>query len=181
MKQLALFVVLVIGMIATAQFVRPPQAVNLVIKGTSNLHDWETKATQVNISGKFDIANGSFKGAEGLIVSVPVKSIKSEKGRTMDGKTYDALLADAHPNIVFTATSVAISGNSITASGNLKIAGKTQPAALKANWKSVSGGIQISGSYALKMTDFGISPPTALMGTMKTGDAVVLEYSFLLN
>jgi len=65
--------------------------------------------------------------------------------------------------------------------GNLRIAGKTQPATLKADWKSVSGGIQISGSYALKMTDFGISPPTALLGVMKTGDGITLEYSFLLN
>ncbi len=181
MKQITLLVVLVIGMIATAQFIRPPQAVNLVIRGTSNLHDWESKATQVNVSGKFDVANGSFRGVEGLVVQVPVKSIKSEKGKTMDGKTYDALLADAHPNIVFTATSVAVSGNGITALGNLRIAGKTQPATLKADWKSVSGGIQISGSYALKMTDFGISPPTALLGVMKTGDGITLEYSFLLN
>jgi polyisoprenoid-binding protein YceI len=181
MKRITLLAVLVIGMMASAQFIRPPQAASLIISGTSNLHDWESKATQVNISGKFDAANGSFRGVEGLVVQVPVKSIKSEKGKTMDSKTYDALLADAHPTIVFTATSVAVSGNSITVPGNLKIAGKTQPATLKATWKSVSGGIQISGSYALKMTDFGIAPPTALMGTMKTGDGVTLEYSFLLN
>jgi len=31
------------------------------------------------------------------------------------------------------------------------------------------------------MTDFGISPPTALLGVMKTGDGITLEYSFLLN
>jgi polyisoprenoid-binding protein YceI len=181
MKTLPLLLILVFGMALAAQHAGTPQAAQLILRGTSNLHDWESKATQVTIQGQFNQANGSFQGVEGLVVTVPVKSIKSEKGKTMDGKTYDALLADAHPNIVFTATKVSVSGAAISATGNLRIAGKTQPATLKAQWKAIADGVQISGSYALKMTDFGISPPTALMGTMKTGDAVTLEYSFLLK
>ena len=36
---------------------------------------------------------------------------------------------------------------------------------------------QVKGEVPLKMSDFGIDPPTAMMGTLKTGNEVVIKYN----
>jgi hypothetical protein len=40
--------------------------------------------------------------------------------------------------------------------------------------------MQISGSKKLKMTEFDMVPPTALMGTIKTGDEVTVTFNLNL-
>jgi len=36
---------------------------------------------------------------------------------------------------------------------------------------------QVKGTFSLKMTEFGIDPPTAMLGTLKTGDKITLDYT----
>ena len=43
------------------------------------------------------------------------------------------------------------------------------------------GQYQVSGAYPMKMTDFGIEPPTALLGTMTTGDDVTINFNLTLS
>jgi filamentous hemagglutinin family protein len=43
------------------------------------------------------------------------------------------------------------------------------------------GSVTFSGSKKLKMTDYGIKPPTALMGTMTVGDEVEIVFSVTLK
>jgi hypothetical protein len=73
----------------------------LAVKGTSNLHDWESSAKEVRGKADLTIAEGKLSAINSLIVDVLVKSIKSTKGSIMDNKTYDALKAEAHPKITF--------------------------------------------------------------------------------
>ena len=72
---------------AIGQKVGSAGQVKLTIQGTSNVHDWESEATQVIVKGNFQMENGNLIKAEGISVKVPVLSIKSEKGKTMDNKT----------------------------------------------------------------------------------------------
>lgn len=165
-----------------AAFSQTIKEASLAIHGSSNAHDWETAAKDVRITGKFAGQGGNLTQIENLQVKVAVKQIKSEKGRTMDNKTHEALLGDKYPYITFNATKVTIAGNDITAVGPLTIAGKTQQATIKARWKKTGPNeVEIAGSYDTKMTTFGISPPTALLGTMKTTDPVTLKFSFKTN
>lgn len=159
----------------------------LAIKGTSNLHDWESSAKEVRGKADLTIAEGKLSAINSLIVDVLVKSIKSTKGSIMDNKTYDALKAEAHPKITFKlerATPVKQSGDgySVTASGSLAIAGVTKKVDLSAKGKMDAGGnILFSGSKKINMTDYGIKPPTALMGTMTVGDEVEVVFSVTLK
>jgi hypothetical protein len=41
--------------------------------------------------------------------------------------------------------------------------------------------IKFSGSYTLKMTDFKMSPPTAMMGTIKVGNEVTIKFDLTLS
>ncbi|MGI9158413.1 MAG: YceI family protein, partial [Saprospiraceae bacterium] len=162
-------------------------SVTMAIKGTSNLHDWESSAKEVRGKADLTIEEGKLSAINSLNVEVPVKSIKSTKGSIMDSKTYDALKADDHPKITFKlerATPIKQSGDgySVTATGSLAIAGVTKKVDLSVKGKMDAGGnLLFSGSKKIKMTDYGIKPPTALMGTMTVGDEVDVVFSVTLK
>lgn len=179
---------LLVGLLAISTWVSAQvltfssQNSSIEINGTSNLHDWKSKTSQVRGNMVF-ADNNQLKS---LSVEIPVKSIKSGE-KLMDSKTYETLNADKNPSITFRMTEVAgiqRNGNDlqITVNGNLSIAGSTRKVQLKASGKTNSNGVYtFSGSINLKMTDFGMKPPTALLGTMKVGDQVKLVFDVTLN
>ena len=185
MKKLILLVsITVFGfLMASAQSNYRLASAKNMIKGTSNLHDWQcvvekqSGSAVINTSGTLNISS--------LNVRMVVKSIKSVKANgsyydaSMDKNTYKALNADKFPEIVYTLTgtsNVKTSGNTttLTATGNLTIAGKTQNVSFPVKAVVSGNNITFTGSASLKMTSFGIKPPTALLGTVKCGDAVTI-------
>ncbi len=159
-----------------------PRTSTMTILGTTNVHNFETKVTQ--ISGELII--NSDKKVEKLSVQIPVKSIKSAE-KLMDTKTYEAFNAEKNPNISFQltdATSVKLSSKEIEATviGNLTMAGTTKKIVFKATGVSTKQGLfEFKGSIPLKMTDFKMSPPTAMMGMMRVGDVITLKYDIYLE
>jgi polyisoprenoid-binding protein YceI len=160
---------------------------SVVIKGTSNLHDWESTVKEVRANGTMTTDAGVLKSIQSLSVEMPVKTIKSTKGSIMDNKTYDALNANAYPNITFklekvTGLNKKANGYDITATGYLTIAGTTNKIELYVQGKVGSdGSITFSGSKKLKMTDFKVKPPTALLGSLTTGDEVEIVFQVSLK
>jgi len=158
-----------------------PKISSLKIEGTSSVHEWESTSDQVfgDMILVSDAKNG--KQIQSLVVKIPVKSIKSGKG-IMDSKTYDAFDNDKNPLITFQLTDVAplkFSGKDGEAmvSGNLNMAGFTKKINIKSSGKTLSdGSFQFKGSVPLKMSDFKMKPPTAMMGVLKTGDAVTIKF-----
>ena len=154
-----------------------PQNLTVSILGTSNVHDWEMKVTKINS----ELTLSSSKQIISLVVKIPVISIKSGKG-IMDEKTYDAFDSKKNPNIVFQlteASSIKLTDkdSEITLTGNLSMSGETRKISFKTVGKTTkTGDYQLKGSVPLKMTDFKIKPPTAMLGAMKTGDAVTVKF-----
>lgn len=154
-----------------------PSSFSMVIAGTTNVHDFESKVTQV--SGEI-ILDGP-KQVKSLVINVPVKSIKG-KEKLMDTKTYETFKVDKYPNITFRfveLNSIQVSGDKIdvTLTGNLTMAGVTKRIVLKSTGvNSKTGTYRFKGSVPLKMSDFKMSAPTAMMGMMKVGDAVTLKF-----
>jgi polyisoprenoid-binding protein YceI len=160
---------------------------SLVIKGSSNLHDWESVAKEVRASGMIKIDAGVLNSIQSLSVVVPVRTIKSSKGSIMDNKTYDALNANTHPNIQYKLERVnginkKGSTYDINASGSLTIAGTTNMIDLSVQGKvGADGSIIFSGSKKIKMTDYKVKPPTALFGSLTTGDEVEIVFQVTLK
>lgn len=154
-----------------------PSAASINVHGTSNVHDWDMKPTKV--TGDIGI-NGS-KQINSITIKIEVKTLKSGNG-IMDGKTYDAFEYKKNPYIVFQLTEtpqVKLTENDseITLTGNLTMNGQTRKISIKSSGKiTKSGDYQLKGSVPLKMTDFKMKPPTAMLGTMKTGDAVTVKF-----
>ena len=156
------------------------------IKGTSNLHDWESQVTEVRANGSFTMDAGTLESINSLAVEMPVKSIKSTKGSIMDNKTYSALKANKHALITFKLDKATVTKKDnhydVNASGYLSIAGSSNKISLYARGNTSSdGSVSFSGSKKLKMTDFGVDPPTALLGTMTTGDEVEIVFKITLK
>lgn len=146
------------------------------ITGTSSLHDWEMNVKEFNVTG-----NVTDTEVQNLEVTITAKSMKSGKS-IMDGKAYDAVKADKYPKITFSAKALQISGNKITGKGNLTIGGESRQIDLVADIVANAGReMQLKGSVPIKMTDFNISPPTAMFGSLTTGDDVVINYDIFIT
>ena len=159
----------------------------VTIKGTSSLHDWESTVTQLTVSGDFIMDVTQLETIQNLKVAIPVKEIKSTKGSIMDKKTWKALEYSDHPMIKYVLnkiTAIDKQGENyrINATGNLSIAGSTKPINLTVTVSPKSNRkLEIRGEKALKMTDFNIEPPTALLGTLTTGDDITIEFNIVLT
>jgi polyisoprenoid-binding protein YceI len=175
-------VILSVGSL-TAQVLKVnPNSSTITINGTSNLHDWKTTTKQ--IKGELVLAGNN--QVKALAIDVPVKSIKSGE-KIMDTKTYETFNADKNPNISFRLTNVSEfknSGNDMTLAftGNLTMAGVTKKVTIKTAGKSIkSGSYKFNGSVDLKMSDFKMSAPTAMMGMMKVGDGIKLVFDVVVD
>jgi polyisoprenoid-binding protein YceI len=183
-KQIGFVVVfmLFVTSVINAQSKIIPQNSTVTILGTSSVHDWQEKVTKID----GDITVNSSQQISALNIKIPVTSIKSDKD-TMNEKTYEAFNSKKNPNIVFqlteiTAAKISETATDITLTGNLSMAGATRKITFKSSGNiTKSGDYHLKGSVPLKMTDFNMKPPTAMMGTMKTGNAITVKFDVLFN
>jgi len=154
---------------------------DIIIKGTSNLHDWEMEVEGVKGNMYADIKDDKILLINSFVLNVNVYSIKSGKS-LMDKKTYNALKSELYPEIHFSLSEIPDiinneEGQLVTAIGILSIAGINKNIRIKAlGTTDNDGNLSLTGSKSLNMSDFNIEPPTAILGTLKTGDAVVVEF-----
>jgi polyisoprenoid-binding protein YceI len=152
----------------------------LSIDGTSSVHDWTIEAEQFTGKADVNIENNALQGINSLSFDIPVKGLKSGKS-SMDDNTYEALKEEDHPVIKYEFRSmdnVKVDGNTTTMStkGALTIGGVTK--IVNMNVKAdTSTGIAFSGDITFKMSVFEIDPPTAVFGTIKTGDQVTIKFN----
>ena len=166
----ALFIFLFAGASVKSQNLKPIKT-EILVEGTSNIHDWEM--TSEKAVGTVESNSSTISK---ISVEIPVKSLESGKGG-MDKNAYKALNEDDYPTIKFTSSEV--SASKIT--GKLTINGKTKTVSIPVSTKKVSQGVEISGKHTINMTNFGVEPPTALMGTIKTGEEVTVNFKFQVN
>jgi hypothetical protein len=109
-------------------------------------------------------------------VALPVNSLKSDSA-TLDEHMYEKLKADQFSQIKILLTHFMFEKNSVTAVGTLTIAGVTKTIEIKGAAKTDGNTLNVSGNYTLLMSDYGITPPTMMLGTVKTDDKIEIEYS----
>ncbi len=156
-------------------------ATQVTVHGTSTLHDWEELAEEVSGTLTLD-TSGEKISIKALKTVIEAESLKSGKG-AMDKNTYKALNTDQHKTIIFELTKVdgiTANGNgsySVSAKGDMTISGTTKSMDMNFQLKRKTSVMVVNGETTFKMTQFGIEPPKALMGTIKTGDEITVKYS----
>lgn len=154
------------------------------VKGTSSLHDWESSVDKLEARGSFSLSGNALSDVKDVVVKIPVKAIKSTKGKMMDNKTWDAFNYEKHPTITFTLSERKINPTkqSLIAKGTLTMAGVTKSVELHLAYKVLPGGeLQVTGEHKLLMSDFKMEPPTAMMGTIKVGDEIAVDVDIILS
>jgi len=153
----------------------------ITIKGTSTLHDWKMDV-KAYTSDLHVAQNGTAASIDNVTFSCRTTDLKSESS-LMDKKAYEALKSGNFPEIKFegiSKTDIVLNDNKF--SGNLKgilnIAGKAETVTIPFSG-SVDGNntINIVAEADLAMSSFNITPPTAMLGTLKTGDKISISLS----
>lgn len=165
-----------------SQYLLDNQTSFLTISGTSTLHDWTIQVN--NQSGKMTMSDDLKISA--LSVEVESESLKSGK-KGMDKKTYKALNTNSHKLILFEFKNLKsfknISNDKIdmVLEGDLTVNGKTKNIQISVLLTKKDGLIILDGTHALKMTDYNIKPPKALLGAIKTGDEIELSFKTIFK
>lgn len=183
---LILVIVFLLPFAALAQTTYSIKEYKMTVQGSSSLHEWESDVTKAEARANVTIQDKQLKEIKDVTVKIPVTGIKSTKGKTMDNKTYEAFDSGKNPNIQYKLTSAKITASgaeyTIVANGNLTMAGTTKPVELTAKAKVLANGdVQITGLRKLNMKDFNMVPPTAVMGTIKVGEEVTVNFNITLT
>ncbi|GIV61444.1 MAG: hypothetical protein KatS3mg044_0310 [Rhodothermaceae bacterium] len=115
---------------------------------------------------------------------VPVREFDCGKDR-MNADLYRALKAEDYPEIVFEldAASVAAAEDhryGLVVDGRLRIAGVENAITLTVQAeRRADGRYRATGGYPLRMSDYGIDPPRALLGLIRVDDQIVVHFDLV--
>lgn len=195
MRKTLLMATMAIGLGATAAVAQGPSAIRLrlesgseiTIQGTSTLHDWRCKTDKILAYVDVDpsYTKDLTKVAKPLVsvkVNVVAKTLTCGNG-TMDNNMYKTLKTDQFQLIKYTmsgydlleATTSSFSANT---KGTLQIAGQDKGVDIKINAARLAEGkASAQGEETIKLTDFGIDPPSFMFGRLKVGNEVKVKFN----
>lgn len=192
LTSLAMAAVFAVAGTANAQSVRLAlgPGSKLWIEGGSNLHDWHCQASALDAQIEADESILKTAPTPALLkqvsVKVPVRSLKCGSGK-MEDNLYKALKADAAPQISYMLGTFDVQHDSadsytLKTVGTLTIAGTDKTVDMDVTTTRQSdGSLRVTGELPLLMTDFGVRPPTALLGTLRTSNEVKVKFELLVG
>jgi polyisoprenoid-binding protein YceI len=187
-KNISLVLLLMsIGYVSLTQIKYADKGVNVIIKGTSTLHDWEMVSKEGKCDAAFSLNGDKLTGVTSLSFVVAAETLKSGTNG-LDKNGYKALNTKKYPSISFYMTSGAVTPVDATTyqfkgQGNLTIAGTTRLTDINATLKynPADKSFTCSGTKTIKMTDWKVTPPTLMFGTIKTGDQLSIIYNLKIK
>ena len=158
--------------------------VDFNVSGTSTIRGWTCSARGVI---RFTPGTGSSKPAPGFAsgvqtatATVPVKAFQCPNDE-MTQHLLEAMKAEQFSEIVYRLEKYEVTGGQAQATGTLTITGVTQPISLPIALKASPQGAQIEGSTRLDMTKFGVEPPVVMLGLLKVGPQIRIEFKGIVT
>jgi hypothetical protein len=165
------------------------------IEGTSTIHDWWAESSlftgRLDLPDSFPTDPSSKEIAPGKIdasatVTILVRTLKSSSGSAMDKIMQDTMKATEFPRIEFKLSELTFkefkdAALAFDAQGELTVHGQTKKITMPVEiTRTDSNSLKITGTTAVKMTDFGMEPPAPkiALGAIKTGDDVTLVFEW---
>ena len=152
----------------------------LWLEGTSTVRSFKCTAGNVGMTVVAETEESPAEMVKSASLTVPVSQLECGN-KTMNEHMRKALKAQANPQITWTMTSYQVQGANVVINGKLTIAGKENAIELKGTGSAESGTIRFKGSKQFKMTEYGVKPPSLMLGTMKVGDAVTVSFDLVLS
>jgi polyisoprenoid-binding protein YceI len=181
------------GALAAAQIPLAIDSARITISGTSNIHAYTASTTTVRVTRALvagaldgpDVWTAALTpgGVEAFEIAIPAATLTSPKG-DLDKNMYKALQVRDHPDIVFRLLRLeprAGDAGAVRAVGVLQIAGLEREVNLDITTERKEATLAVHGRLQLLMTDFGIKPPTAMLGMLKTDPKVTVTFETVLT
>lgn len=158
------------------------------IDGTSNQSDWTVDATVM--SGRLWVRiSEDGLDPDSVVFKVSSPELKSGRSPIMDRLMYDALNTTEHPEIAYAlgpagvepapAVEDTLYWNTV---GLLTLVGVTDTVStIVAGYRDADGRLVFSGTYPMSMRDYGITPPTALFGALRTREDVTIRFRLVFG
>ena len=151
------------------------------VAGTSTLHDWEMKSGSGTGTATLTIANSKLTDIEALSVTLLAENIKSEK-KSMDKVAYTTLKTDKNKNIKYVLKSAEkVNETTWELTGTYTIAGVSKVYKTTVKTTITKDGLNMQGSNKITFADFGMKSPTAMLGTIKTGQDLTIKFNLNFN
>ena len=150
------------------------------LEGTSTVRSFKCSATKLDMTVVAETEQAPAEMVKSASLIVPVAQLECGN-KTMNEHMRKALKAEANPQITWKMTSYEVQGTSVVINGKLTIAGKENAIEHKGTGTADNGTIRFKGSKQFKMTEYGVKPPSLMLGTMKVGDAVTVLFDLALS
>lgn len=177
-----------------------PQGSRVTVEGTSNIHDWDGTTDRIDgwilVPGQWADRDGVQRlepafdaedAAPRIEVRIPVTSLEGNR-RGLASNMHDAMKASDHPHVTFTLSELretearGAAGATWTARGELSVAGTRQAIDLVLRLTPQRNDtLRIEVQRKMKMTEFGIDPPRALMGMARAADDVDVDITWVVR
>ena len=116
-------------------------------------------------------------------VTIPAATLTSPR-EGLDANMHKALLVTEHPDIVFRLLRLEPrpgAAGGLRGIGVLQIAGVDREVALDITTERKDSTLNVQGRVQFLMTDFGVKPPTAMLGMLKTDPKVTVTFETALS
>jgi polyisoprenoid-binding protein YceI len=159
------------------------------LDGTSNIHAYTASTTDVRVTAielggtpagdvlAYVLEPGALKGFDIVIPAATLKSDKSDLNKNM----HKALKVQEHAEIGFRLRALEAAGGAYRGLGTLTIAGVEKEVTLNLQIERKGAALAVTGTTDLLMTDYGITPPKAMLGMLKTNPKVQIRIDLLLG
>jgi polyisoprenoid-binding protein YceI len=185
----ALVPALVAATIMTPLDVQPES--KLWIAGTSTVRAFQCQAAtfdaKLGATGTNAVSAvlAGEKVVSDIHVTVPAEKLDC-RNATMNEHMRKALKAAQFPTITFRVASYdlakAADGVNVTLTGALTLGGVEKPITIDATAKpGENGTLLVSGTREIRMTEFGLKPPTLMLGTMKVDERIKVGFDVVLK
>ncbi len=166
---------------------------SLRVEGDSTLHRWSSTATVIAMS--FELDGGA---PQSLFEAIQASRVKSMEARIavaglksgesgLDKNMRKAMKEAEFPDVVYRLGRYALKKDApggvlaAKAEGELTIAGRTKPVSIDVEFRAGPDAVAVTGSAALLMSDYGIKPPTLMLGAIKVRDPVAIRFDLILK
>jgi hypothetical protein len=162
----------------------------VTIAGTSNIHAFTASTTEVRVTRAElapAVAGSAFweeivkpGGLRAFEIAVAAATLSSPK-EGLDKNMHKALKVQDHPQITFRVNRIEPGADdAVKAIGVLQITGVEREVVLPLKVRRDGATLSVKGELQLLMTDYGIKPPTAMLGMLKTDPKVTVTFETVL-
>jgi polyisoprenoid-binding protein YceI len=159
------------------------------LDGTSNVHDFTASSTDVRLTAVelggtpagdvfgYVLQAGGLKTFD---IVIPAATLTSPR-EGIDKNMHKALKVAQHPDITFALKALEPAAGAYRATGVLTIAGVSKDVVLELTAERKGSTLAVSGGTDLLMTDYGVAPPKAMMGMIKSSPKVTIRFELVLS